>query len=51
MQVLRWLRAHGCPWWEGTCNAAAESGHLETLQWVRRRLPLLLAPSRESVKP
>jgi len=33
--VLKWLREHGCPWDEGTCNLAAENGHFETLKWAR----------------
>merc|ERR1719146_650616 len=32
LAVLRWARAHGCPWDELTCAYAAEFGHLEVLQ-------------------
>jgi len=33
--VLRWAREHDCPWDDGTCEFAAEGGHLEVLQWAR----------------
>ena len=35
LEVLLWVRAHGCPWDEHTCAWAAENGHLEVLQWAR----------------
>ena len=36
MEILMWLRAHGCPWDNRTCAEAAEEGHLEVLQWALR---------------
>ncbi|CAN0267220.1 unnamed protein product, partial [Scytosiphon promiscuus] len=27
-------RTNQCPWNEGACSAAAESGHLDELQWL-----------------
>ena len=35
LEVLKWARAHGCPWDESTCAKAAMNGHLEVLQWAR----------------
>ena len=35
LAVLKWARAHGCPWDEMTCSGAALNGHLEVLQWPR----------------
>ncbi|KAK3255655.1 hypothetical protein CYMTET_35177 [Cymbomonas tetramitiformis] len=50
LEVLEWAREHGCPWYDTTCAAAAEGGHLqgaftcqcaargghlEMLQWAR----------------
>jgi hypothetical protein len=35
LEVLKWLRAGGCPWDTYTCCGAARSGHLEVLQWAR----------------
>jgi len=35
LAVLRWARAHDCPWSFHTCKYAAEEGQLEVLQWVR----------------
>jgi hypothetical protein len=35
LDVLRWARANGCEWDEGTCYAAAGGGHLAVLQWAR----------------
>ena len=32
LEVLKWLRAGGCPWDAGTCWAAAEGVHLEVLK-------------------
>ena len=40
LEVLKWARAHGCPWDESTCvNAtyAAKKGHLEVFKWARAR--------------
>ena len=33
--MLKWARANGCPWDEGTCAYAAMGGHLEVLKWAR----------------
>ena len=33
--MLKWARANGCPWDEGTCANAAEGGHLDVLKWAR----------------
>lgn len=33
--VLKWIRANGCPWGRRTCAFAAYSGDLEVLQWLR----------------
>jgi len=35
--MLRWLRAHGCPWDARTCAEAAYSGLLDVLQWAREQ--------------
>ena len=35
LELVKWLRAKGCPWGEGTSNCAALGGHLEVLQWTR----------------
>ena len=35
LEVLKWLRAKGCPWDEETSNEVACEGHLEVLQWMR----------------
>ena len=35
LAVLKWARAHGCPWDEMTFSGAALNGHLEVLQWPR----------------
>ena len=35
LEVLTWLRAHGCPWDYYTYQEAAEGGHLEVLRWAR----------------
>ncbi|WZN62983.1 putative ankyrin repeat protein [Chloropicon roscoffensis] len=39
LEVLKWLRAKGCPWGKGTSNCAAEGGQLEVLQWMRGQDP------------
>ena len=39
LEVLKWLRAKGCPWEEVTRNAAIAGGHLEVLQWMRAQDP------------
>jgi len=38
LEVLKWLRAGGCPWDTYTCCGAARSGHLEVLQWARENV-------------
>ena len=35
LEVLKWARANGCPWDEGTCAEVARNGHLEVLKWAR----------------
>ena len=35
LEILKWARANGCPWDEGTCEYAAHGGHLEGLKWAR----------------
>jgi hypothetical protein len=35
IQILKWVREHGCPWDEHTCTEAASKGDLEKLKWAR----------------
>ena len=35
LEVLKWLRAEGCPWDEDACTEAAWYGRLEVLKWLR----------------
>jgi len=35
LEVLKWARENGCPWYEKTCAYAAAGGHLEVLKWAR----------------
>ena len=39
LEVMKWLRAKGCPWGNQTSYRAAEGGHLEVLQWMRAQDP------------
>ncbi|WZN65876.1 putative ankyrin repeat protein [Chloropicon roscoffensis] len=39
LEVIKWLRAKGCPWDKSASNSAAEGGHLEVLQWMRAQDP------------
>ena len=39
LEVMKWLRAKGCPWGEVTSRDAACGGHLEVLQWMRAQDP------------
>ena len=39
LEVLKWLRAKGCPWGEVTSRRAAFNGQLEVLQWMRGQDP------------
>ena len=39
LEVLKWLRAKGCPWGASTRNWAARGGQLEVLQWMRDQDP------------
>lgn len=32
--MLQWARANRCPWNEVTCEAAAQNGRVEVLQWA-----------------
>ena len=34
LAMLKWLRAHNCPWDEKTCQWAAFFGHIELLKWA-----------------
>ena len=35
LELVQWLRAHGCDWCDHACGEAAEGGHLEVLKWLR----------------
>ena len=35
LDVLKYLRKHGCPWDEWTCFTAASEGHLDVLKYAR----------------
>ena len=35
LEVMKWLRANGCPWNEETCMGATEGGQQKVLQWAR----------------
>ena len=39
LEVMKWLRAKGCPWGTLTSRWAAQGGHLEVLQWMRAQDP------------
>ena len=39
LEVLKWLRAKGCPWDTWTSDDAACGGRLEVLQWMRAQDP------------
>ena len=34
LEVLRWLREHGCPWDHETRRRAAARGQLEVMRWL-----------------
>ena len=39
LQMIKWLRAKGCPWDIYTSVSAARGGQLEVLQWMRAQDP------------
>ena len=39
LELVKWLRAKGCPWTTQASNCAARGGHLEVLQWMRAQDP------------
>jgi len=39
LEMIKWLRAKGCPWGTTTSSWAAEGGHLDMLQWMRAQDP------------
>ncbi|WZN65402.1 hypothetical protein HKI87_12g69600 [Chloropicon roscoffensis] len=39
LEVMKWLRAKGCPWGIQTSCWAAQGGRLEVLQWMRAQDP------------
>ncbi|WZN66925.1 hypothetical protein HKI87_17g84970 [Chloropicon roscoffensis] len=39
LEVMKWLRAKGCPWGASTSRDAACGGELEVLQWMRAQDP------------
>ena len=39
LELVKWLRAKGCPWGTWTSKLAARGGHLEVLQWMRAQDP------------
>jgi len=36
LDVLKYVREHGCPLTARTCELAAAGGHLEVLRWARQ---------------
>ena len=39
LELVKWLRANGCPWGVRTSAYAARGGQLEVLQWMRAQDP------------
>ena len=39
LELVKELRAEGCPWDWRICSYAAKGGHLGVLQWLRRQTP------------
>ena len=39
LEVMKWLRAKGCPWGTWASSRAAKGGHLVVLQWMRAQDP------------
>ena len=39
LELVKWLRAKGCPWGKLTSLGAALAGRLEVLQWMRDQYP------------
>ena len=39
LEVMKWLRAKGCPWGTLTSRWAAFGGHLEVMKWLRAKDP------------
>ena len=39
LELVKWLRAKGCPWGTRTSSCAAIGGHLDVLQWIRSQDP------------
>ncbi|WZN63314.1 hypothetical protein HKI87_07g48620 [Chloropicon roscoffensis] len=39
LELVKWLRAKGCPWDQSTSRSAAIAGQLEVLQWMRGQDP------------
>ena len=37
LEVLKWARAHDCPWNERVTTMAGAEGHLEVLKWAREQ--------------
>ena len=35
LELVRWLRAHGCPWDSLTCHDAVRFSHVQVLRWSR----------------
>eukprot|EP00953_Heterococcus_sp_UTEX-ZZ885_P018305 10224-Heterococcus_DN1.PRE.2 len=43
LQVLQWLRAHGCPWVTGdVVEAAAHSGNVQMMAWLQQQPGVVL---------
>jgi hypothetical protein len=37
VEVVNWLRQHGCAWSAGVCTGAAKEGHFDALKWLVAR--------------
>ena len=47
LELVKWLRAEGCPWDDWTCNMAVNYGHVEVLRWLRENGCLWHADTRD----
>ena len=47
LELVRWLRAEGCPWNRWTCSYAVERGRVKVLRWVRENGALWDAFTRD----
>ena len=49
LEILKWLRANGCPWDTNTPSVAYKAGHFELLKWANEHSDPIGTPGQTTI--